>query len=117
MNDVLSLLKMFCLSLGLTLVLEGLIALLFKLKREDLLLFVLVNLLTNPAVVFLNMILGGLFPEMSEFLWQVPLEMAVIAVEGGIYARLSRTLLMPWLFAASANVFSYAAGLIISLII
>ncbi len=108
---------MFFLSFGLTLVLEGLIALSFKMKREDLLLFVLVNLLTNPAVVFLDMMLCGLFPEMSEFFWQIPLEVAVIALEGIIYARLSRTLRMPWLFAASANVFSYTIGLIISLII
>ncbi len=116
-SDVLSLLEVFCLSLGLTLVLEAAIAILFKLKSEELCLFLLVNLLTNPAAVYLNLVLCSFFPYISVFAWQIPTELAVIGIEGLIYSKRSRSLRMPWLFAAVANVFSYSIGLIIDMII
>ncbi len=110
-------LRVFLLSLSLTLALEFLVALVFKLRGRDLLLFLLVNLLTNPAAVYLNLLFTGLFPGLSVFVWQIPIELAVVAVEGLIYKNCSCSMRAPWAFAVAANVFSYGIGLIINLII
>ncbi len=116
MNEMAYLLPTFGLSLGLTLVLEGMIALLFRMRGRDLLLFLLSNMLTNPAVVCLDMVFRSIFPDISVFLWQLPLEGGVVAMEGYLYARRSRSLYAPWLFSAVANSFSYGMGLIVSML-
>ncbi len=117
MNDALIMLWTLLISLVLTLLLEWIAALIFKLKGRDIGLFLLVNLLTNPAAVFLNIMLCAIFPYISALAWQIPIELAVIAAEGIIYVKLSRSLHQPWLFAVCANVFSYTFGMIINLII
>ncbi len=114
MNDILMLLFTFSISLGLTLLLEGVIALVFKMRGRDALLFLLVNLLTNPLVVYLNLLFCTLFPGASVFFWQIPLEIAVFAVEGLLYYKYSQSLRVPWLFAGLANLFSYGTGLILN---
>ncbi len=94
----------FILSLVLTLILEGVVALLWRLRERDILLFVLVNVLTNPAVVLLHALLPG---------WGmvILLELGAVAVEGMCYARLGAGIRRPWLFALAANVFSFCLGL------
>ncbi len=94
----------FAVSLGLTLVLEGAAALVWGLRRKDLLLLALVNVLTNPAAVLLH----ALFPG-----WAVTaaLELGAVAVEGLCYAKLGRAVRRPWLFALTANAFSFCVGL------
>ncbi len=117
MNDILAMLPTFALSLGLTIVIEGSVALVFRMKGRDLVLLVLVNVLTNPAVVYLNMLFGGIFPEAWVFWWQIPLEIAAVVVEGVLYFKLSRSLRSPWMFAVIANVLSYGMGLIITFVL
>ncbi len=117
MNDLLALLPTFGLSLGLTLVLEGVLALLWRVRGRDLGLFVLVNLLTNPAVVYLHLLFSTLFFGVPVLTWQLPLECAVVAVEGGLYARLGHAVRRPRLFALLANGVSYSAGLILGFLI
>ena len=117
MNEILCLLPTFALSFVLTLLLELPIALLFRLRGRELSLFCLVNLLTNPAAVYLNFLLRSVLPARSVFLWQIPIELAVLAVEGYLYSRYSRSLIFPWIFAVSANVFSYAVGLVLSYVL
>lgn len=112
MKPLLELLTTFALSLVLTLILELLVALLCRLRGRDLLLVILVNILTNPAVVYLDMICGMTFPNGRD-LWQIPLEIGVIAVEAICYARFAHAVRRPWMFALVANVFSYGCGLLI----
>ena len=113
MNGWLSLLLTFALSLGLTLLLELLISRLCRLRGRDYLLVILVNILTNPAVVYLDMLCGTVFPNGND-LWQIPLEAAAIFIEGFCYARRARSIRRPWMFALVANLFSYGCGLLIS---
>ena len=94
----------FALSLGLTLILEGAVALIWGFRRKDLQLFVLVNVLTNPPAVLLH----ALFPG-----WVVTaaLELGVIAAEAFCYSRLGSNIRIPWLFSLIANIFSFFEGL------
>ena len=103
----------FLISLGLTLLLELLVARLCHLRGRDYLLVVLVNLLTNPAVVYLNMVCAMHLPNGRD-LWQIPLEIAAILIEGWCYARYARSIRRPWMFALVANVFSYGFGLLLN---
>lgn len=105
----------FALSLGLTLLLELLVARLCHLRGRDYLLVILVNILTNPAVVYLDMVCASYFPNGRD-LWQIPLEIAAILIEGWCYARHARSLRRPWTFALVANVFSYGFGLLLNTI-
>ena len=113
MKEFIALLPTFALSLGLTLILETAVALLCRLHGRDILLLILVNILTNPAVVYLDMLCGTLLPGGND-LWQIPLEAAAILVEGWCYARYARTVRRPWMFALVANLFSYGCGLLLN---
>lgn len=115
MKDLLQLLPTFAISLGLTLLLELLLARLCRLQGRDYLLVILVNILTNPAVVYLDMVCGALLPNGRD-LWQIPLEAAAIATEGFCYARFARSVRRPWMFSLVANLFSYGCGLLISVV-
>ncbi len=112
MQAVLPFLPMFLLSLFLTLLLEGALALLFRMRGRDLLLFFLINLLTNPAAVYLDLVCRSIFPADLFPLWQLPLEFSVFLTEGTLYASLSHTLRRPWRYAAVANLFSYGVGIL-----
>lgn len=112
MTSLLSLLPIFALSLGLTLVLELLVAGACRLRGRDYLLVILCNILTNPAVVYLDMVCAALIPNGRD-LWQIPLELAAIAVEAVCYARFARSIRRPWMFALVANLFSYSCGLLL----
>ena len=95
------------LSLGLTLVLELTFALLSGVRGRPLL---LVNLLTNPAVVFFYFLLSqrSALPRMAV---QLPLEGAAILTEALCYARCGgRDFPHPWRFSLLANLFSYGTG-------
>ncbi len=116
MNVFLSYLHTFGASFLLTLLLELIIAMIFRMRGRDLLLFLLVNLLTNPAAVYIDTLFRSLFFDVSAFAWQIPTEAAVVAVEGWLYARSSVSLRSPWMFAVAANVFSYGLGLILNYI-
>lgn len=100
----------FLLPLALTLAFEGVVALVWGLWRWDLLLFVLVNVLTNPVAVLLHALFSG---------WAVTavLELGVMAVEGLCYDRLGYAVRYPWLFSLAANVFSFCLGLVVDILI
>ncbi len=117
MNDTTRLLFIFGASLGLTLLLEFGTALIFRMRGRDLLLLLLTNILTNPAAVYINLLLSALFPDISVFLWQIPLEAAVVLAEGSVYRKLSVSLSSPYLFAVAANAFSYGVGVILNIIL
>ena len=98
----------FALSLILTLSLEGSVALLWHFRGKNWLLFVLVNLLTNPLVVLFHAMFPG---------WPVliVLEISAFTVEGLCYRAWGEKIPYPILFAALANLFSFGMGLVINL--
>lgn len=104
-------------SLGLTLALEAGLGWLINIRnRWDITLIGLVNLLTNPAVVFLYYI-NWLYVGWNPVLVTAGLEAAAVIAEGICYKAAARKIRHPWLFAAGANLFSYAAGAVITTLI
>ena len=99
-------------ALGLTLVLELLFALAWGLRKEKLLTVVLMNLLTNPAA---NLIYYGMrvYLGWHTLLPVLMLELFVIGAEGLCCQDFMEK---PWAFVILANVFSYAAGLLLQTI-
>ena len=103
----------FAVSLGLTLLLELPVAYYWGLRsRHDLTVAVLVNVLTNPAVVLLN----GLLSATPWWAVQLPLEAAAIAVEGFCYRHCGENICRPYLLSLCANCVSYGAGLVLNAI-
>ena len=103
-------------SLGLTLLFEGLLALLWGLRGRDLLLCALVNLLTNPPLVFCVLCWRCFGPPPA---WlPVPLlELLAVWIEGLLYRREGERIRRPYLFSLCANAFSFALGLLVSALI
>lgn len=104
------LLKMFGISLGLTLVIELSIGYLMGMrKRKHILLMVLVNILTNPAAV-LACWLGAA---------EIPVEIVVFLAETGVYCWFSKDeswdIKHPVLLALIANFISWTSGILIQL--
>ncbi len=96
-------------ALGLTLLLELVFALAWGLRKEKLLMVVLMNILTNPAAnilySFMTVYLG--WPK----LWPaIVLEAAAVAIEGLCCKDFIEK---PWTFAAAVNAFSYITGLLL----
>ena len=103
----------FAVSLGLTLLLELPVAYCWGLRsRHDLTVAVLVNVLTNPAVVLLN----GLLSATPWWAVQLLLEAAAIAVEGFCYRHCGENIRRPYLLSLCANCISYGAGLVLNAI-
>ena len=104
-------------SLGLTLALEsGFFLLVGKRNRRDLLLVLLVNVITNPAVVLLHW-LALSYTDWSAALVTIPLELFAVIAEGAYYKRYGQTFKRPFLFSLAANAFSFGIGLLIQLLI
>lgn len=106
----------FGLSLFLTLLIEILLGILLKIRGKNIVVVVLVNLLTNPLVVYLCWIFDWRFPV------QLFPEVAVILIEGGIYYLFHKygdgyNISKPFLKALALNGASYGIGLIINFII
>ncbi len=103
-------------SLGLTLLFEGAFALVWGLRSRDLMLCALVNLLTNPPLVFLVLSWRHFGPTPA---WlPVPvLEAMAVWVEGYFYRRDGEQVRRPYLFSLCANAFSYTMGLVFSALI
>lgn len=103
----------YLISLGLTLVLELALALLWPVRRRDLVLVVLVNLLTNPLVVLAHGALAAFDPWLHTLL---P-ELWALATEALLYCRLENRIRWPALFAPIANGLSYTMGLLLQSIL
>ena len=102
-------------SLSLTLVLELGYARFWGIReKHDLILAALVNILTNPVVVFVSYFVQ--FHNMRSYYGWMTLIMEALAVitEAVLYKNFSHTINRPWLFSLSANAFSYAIGELIN---
>ena len=110
--------QMFGISMLLTLLLEhAVIFLLREGTRKNIVLLLLVNVLTNPAAVFLAL-LGNMFGGVGGELWfQIPIEIVVVVVEAGIYWIFSKEkewkIHHPILLAVVANMVSWLSGVVI----
>lgn len=105
------LLKMFGISLLLTLLLECLFAFVWGLRRKkDFLLVTLVNIVTNPAAV-LTYWLYGMYCGKPLLVVQVGIEIVVVIVEALIYRSFAKEESFGWkrpvLFAILANGLSW----------
>lgn len=92
-------------SFSLTLLIELLYALIWGVRGRDIWLVVLMNIMTNPAVVTTHF----LFPTFPVLI----LEAAVVAAEG-LCAR--GRIRQPWLYALLVNTLSYSIGLLLQAI-
>ena len=93
--------KIFAISLGLTLLIELPIAYLWGLRRRALLTVLAANLMTNPLAVALH--LTGI-P-------QIPIEIGVVLAEGAAYSLHFEK--RPWLLAIFSNAISWGIGLML----
>lgn len=93
-------------SLGITLLIEIPVALLFHARGKDILLVLLVNVLTNPAVVLLSELMG------NEFLIQIILEIMVWGIEGCYYKRYSINMRNVFVCSLCCNAASYIMGIV-----
>ena len=100
------------LSLALTLALELAFALLWGVKRGDMPLVALANVLTNPVVVLCHALAALWLPDLLIPVTLV-LEMGAVLVEGWLFSTRSN-IRFPWGFALCANLFSFVLGLLIS---
>ncbi len=101
-----------CISLSLTVFLELIFALVFRARGQTLLIVALVNVLTNPAVVVLFLLLCRHY-SLPEFAVVAILEAVAVLIEALIYARCTE-IRRPFLFSLAANAFSYLSGAVIS---
>ncbi len=104
------------LSLLLTLIIELSVACLFGInKREDILLILTANILTNPAVVTASFVMKKVIYA-PVYYWQIPFETAVVIVECLLYSKFGKNIKRPFAYSAAANAISYSAGVLISFI-
>lgn len=109
---------MFGISLALTMVIELAIAFLFGLRtRENVLLVVLVNVLTNPSAVLCNRLCRLYLPHYNQVPVQLVIEAAVVIVEAFVYCCFARDgqrqIKRPVLLAITANGCSWLLGVLI----
>ena len=109
----------FAVSLGLTLLIELSLAALFKVRtKRGLLIVLLANVLTNPAVVFLCI---AIRPFLGKF--YLPFQLlaeAAVFVEGCVYRQFQadlRASLRPFLLSLVLNACSYGAGLVLNFLL
>ena len=103
-------------SLVLTVALEaGFFFAVGKRGKTDLGLLVMVNILTNPAVVLLHW-LAVLYTDWSRVIIILPLEIFAVLTEGFYYEKYGREFKRPYLFSLAANAFSFGTGLILQLL-
>ena len=83
-----------------------------KRNKKDLLLTVMVNIITNPAVVLLYW-LAVLYTGWNRIVIKIPLELFAVFTEGYYYRKYGRDFKHPYLFSIATNAFSFGIGLLI----
>ena len=103
-------------SLPLTVILETVFLLAAgKRGRRDLLLLVLANVVTNPAVVLIYSVAAA-YTGLHRAVIITPLEITAVFIEGYYYKKYGADFRRPYLFSVAANAFSYGAGFLIQFI-
>ncbi len=106
----------FLISLFLTELLELIIAAIWGVRgKKDLFLVLLGNILTNPFVVLFHYL--AVRQGHSTNSLTLILEAVAVVVEGFIYDKVGYDISYPYFFSICANVFSYAIGMLLSVIL
>lgn len=100
-------------SLLATLIIEEIIALIWKCSLKDQLIIALSNCVTNPIVVFAFIVLV-LYLNANRILVSCVLELSATAAEAFLFRKIS-DIKRPVLFSVTANAVSYFLGLTVSL--
>jgi len=104
------------LSLLLTIGFESIFALLYGIhNKKDLLLLALVNMITNPPVVFIYYFIAC-YTEFHKLLLIILLELFAIIVEAYYIGNYGKTFRRPLFFAIGVNLFSYTCGLLLNIL-
>jgi len=110
------LLSSLSVSLALTVALEsGFFLLTGKRNKKDLLLVVLVNVMTNPAVVLLYWLAVN-YSGFNRIVTITVLEMLAVLTEGYMYKKRGQDFKRPYGFSLFANMFSYGTGVLLQMI-
>ncbi|MGN1089541.1 MAG: hypothetical protein ACI4Q6_03995 [Huintestinicola sp.] len=108
--------ELMLVSLGETIVLELIFALICGIKtKKELWVNILCNTLTNPVVTFVYYLLSygsGLSVHLLT-VFLIFLEISAVIAEGCVYKKLTH-INRPFLFSLGANLFSYFTGLMIN---
>ena len=113
-----SLLFTFSASLILTIIIEEFIAILFGARMKlEFLIVVLVNTLTNPAMVLYYVLISRCFLSVSPVLLQLPGETVVFLTEAYVYRYMGVTdkyrFPHPFLLSFAANLISWMSGILL----
>lgn len=104
-------------SLLLTLLFETAFALVAGVRNvKDIVIVLLVNIITNPVVVF-SYYTVITYTDFSGVAAKAVLEAAAVATEALLYRRYAYNIKKPLLFSIGANLFSFTMGLIINILI
>ena len=102
------------LSLFLTLLLEAVLALILRVRiRKDLLLVALVNILTNPPLVFLHYV-AALYLSLAAPFLLLMLEITAVIIEWRCYFHYSEKIPHPFWFSLVLNIVSFCVGGVIN---
>lgn len=103
-------------SLILTIILEEIFAIMVGIRNKtNLLLICMVNVLTNPVVVFTYYILTY-YTTFHSYIIIIPLELIAILVEFNYFKTYGKGFRHPFIFAICVNLFSFGIGKIIGII-
>ena len=106
--------KGMAISLGMTLIFELLFAVCWKVWGvKEIRLVILVNILTNPIVVF-SYYMNYKYQLINAVLLTMIMEVAAIVTEALLYKRFSKKVNHPWWFSIGINAFSYSIGELIN---
>ena len=116
LTQILSVLSLLFIAWIMTVILElGIFFITGKRSKDDALLVLLANTLTNPVVVFLCW--GTvIFSDIHYTAVIIPLELLAVLCEGWIYKRKGDDFKRPYLFSTCANAFSFGSGLLLQLL-
>ncbi|MBQ7540908.1 MAG: hypothetical protein IJT44_01280 [Clostridia bacterium] len=110
------LIMLYC--LGSTIVIEGLLALLWGVRRmADQLIVLLVNVLTNPLLVSIGYLILFRFGTTGFNVATAVMEVAVVLVEGWIYKKFLTAEKRPFLLSLFLNAGSFLIGLALNQLI
>ncbi len=115
MPDAFALFHSFAQSLVLTLLIELTLALIFGMRDKTLIAVLLINIITNPLAVYLNLLSRTFLPLFYPFLL-LSIEIAVMLAELGFFIRCTKEVRHPLLFAVTANLISFGCGHVLNLL-
>ena len=102
--------------LGLTIIVEILVALIIKIRTKmDLIHIVLVNVMTNPVIVALTNLISINYGYSAGYTFLYIAEVFVVLIEGFVYKKyLDYKKINPFVLALLLNVCSYIAGVVMN---